>query len=63
MKILSYLVLALGLIFASCSDSGSQSATEQAPSQLDQSSDNTPQINITNPEATQGDGQPAAASR
>lgn len=63
MKILSYLVLALGLIFTSCSDSGSQSATEQAPSQLDQSSDNsTPQINITNPEATGGNGQPVAAS-
>jgi hypothetical protein len=62
MKILSYLVLALGLIFASCGDSGSQSATEQAPSQLDQSSDNTPQINITNPEATGGNERPVAAS-
>lgn len=65
MKILSYLVLVLGLIFTSCSDSGSQSATEQAPAQTDQTaeSDNgTPQINITNPEATGAKEQPVAAS-
>jgi len=48
-----FLSLVAGLSLAACSNSGSESATEQAPEQMTTNTDNsTPQINITNPEST-----------